>query len=78
MPEGFNYINKTAEWSGYPLRPEFIESTYWLYRATGDHFYLEVGRRILRDLEKRTKVRCGFAVLHNVFSGSVSGRWGRV
>jgi mannosidase alpha-like ER degradation enhancer 1 len=71
LPEGFNYVNKTVEWSGYPLRPEFVESTYHLYRATRDSFYLEVGKRILKDLTKRTKVRCGFAVLHNIFSGAV-------
>ena len=24
---------------GYPLRPELIESTYWLYKATRDPMY---------------------------------------
>ena len=74
MPEGFDYVNKTVHWAGYPLRPEFIESTYWLYRATGDSFYLDVGKRILKDLEKRTKVRCGFAVLHNIQTGAKEDR----
>ncbi|KAJ9111659.1 hypothetical protein QFC19_001017 [Naganishia cerealis] len=69
MPEAFNYINKTAEWNGYPLRPEAIESTYYLYQATHDDFYLEVGERMLKDLNRRTKTHCGFAVLHDVFSG---------
>lgn len=74
MPEGFNYVNKTLEWAGYPLRPEFIESTYWLYRATRDDFYLEVGQRILKDLKRRTKVGCGFAVLHNIQTGAREDR----
>lgn len=26
----------------YPLRPEFVESTYYLFRATRDHKYLHV------------------------------------
>ncbi|KAJ9118151.1 hypothetical protein QFC22_004054 [Naganishia vaughanmartiniae] len=69
IPEAFNYINKTAEWNGYPLRPEAIESTYYLYQATRDDFYLEVGERMLKDLSRRTKTHCGFAVIHDVFSG---------
>ncbi len=99
MPEGFNYVNKTVEWAGYPLRPEFVESTYHLYqvslragaagmtryavmlitesekmsirKATGDSFYLEVGEQILKDLIKRTKTRCGFAVIHDIRNGKV-------
>lgn len=37
---------------GYPLRPEFVESTYLLYTATRDPFYLAVGREILQSLQK--------------------------
>lgn len=69
MPEAFNWVNKTSEWNGYPLRPEAIESTYYLYQATKDDFYLEVGERMLKDLHRRTKTPCGFAVIHDVFSG---------
>jgi hypothetical protein len=38
------------------LRPEFIESTYFLYRTTKDPFYLFVGEQILTDLLNYTKV----------------------
>jgi ER degradation enhancer, mannosidase alpha-like 1 len=38
------------------LRPEFIESTYFLYRTTKDPFYLAVGEQILVDLLNYTKV----------------------
>lgn len=74
MPEAFNYINKTAEWNGYPLRPEAVESTYHLYQATKDDFYLDVGERMVRDLSRRTKTHCGFAVLHDVFTGKREDR----
>lgn len=74
MPEAFNYVNKTAEWHGYPLRPEAIESTYHLYQATKDDFYLDVGERMLKDLNRRTKTHCGFAVLHDVFTGKREDR----
>ena len=33
-----------VHWGQHHLRPEFIESTYFLYRATGDHYYLHVSR----------------------------------
>ncbi|CCC67201.1 hypothetical protein NCAS_0A06430 [Naumovozyma castellii] len=45
----------------YPLRPEFIESTYYLYRATKDPFYLNIGHHILNDFKYRFRFMCGFA-----------------
>lgn len=52
------------EW--YPLRPEFIESTYYLYRATGDPFYLNIGYQILNDLQTKYKAQCGFAGIQDI------------
>lgn len=40
---------------------EFIESTWYLYRATKDPFYLDVGERVLFDIVTRAKVDCGLA-----------------
>ncbi|KAJ2389914.1 hypothetical protein GGI23_005730, partial [Coemansia sp. RSA 2559] len=50
MPERFNLNSREPNIAFYPLRPEFIESTYHLYRATGDKFYLDVGEMVLADL----------------------------
>ncbi|KAF9006459.1 alpha mannosidase-like protein [Cyathus striatus] len=50
----------------YPLRPEFIESTWYLYRATKDSFYLDVGERILFDLTTRAKVDCGLTGIQDL------------
>jgi len=38
-PEGFNLATSTVQngQRSYPLRPELIESTYWLFKATRDH-----------------------------------------
>ena len=33
-------------WGQHLLRPEFVESTYFLYKATQDPHYLEVGAQI--------------------------------
>ncbi|KAG2135913.1 glycoside hydrolase family 47 protein [Suillus bovinus] len=50
----------------YPLRPEFVESTWYLYRATRDPYYLDVGERILRDLIVRAKVNCGLTGIQDL------------
>lgn len=48
---------KAADVKFYPLRPELIESTYLLFRATKHPFYLHVGRTILDSLNNHTRVR---------------------
>jgi mannosidase alpha-like ER degradation enhancer 1 len=42
-----------------------------IQQATKDSFYLQVGERILHDIVKRTKTRCGFAVIHDIRTGKV-------
>ncbi|KAB5594202.1 Alpha mannosidase-like protein [Ceratobasidium theobromae] len=74
MPETFNIANRHGVTIGYPLRPEFIESTYFLYRATRDTFYLDVGERVLRDLTRRAKVDCGLATISNLQTGERGDR----
>ncbi|KAJ6539265.1 alpha mannosidase-like protein [Mycena capillaripes] len=61
LPEVYDTNFKQATSHQYPLRPEFIESTWYLYRATGDPFYLDVGERVLFDITTRSKVSCGLA-----------------
>ncbi|KIJ70173.1 glycoside hydrolase family 47 protein [Hydnomerulius pinastri MD-312] len=61
LPEVWDAHFMQATSFQYPLRPEFIESTWYLYRATRDPYYLDVGERILRDITARTKVECGLA-----------------
>ncbi|KAJ1917419.1 hypothetical protein H4219_003230, partial [Mycoemilia scoparia] len=65
MPERFNLFHRRPDFSNYPLRPEFIESNYHLYRATRDPFYLEIGEMVLEDLLSILKTRCGFASVKN-------------
>ncbi|KAG0339847.1 ER degradation-enhancing alpha-mannosidase-like protein 1 [Podila humilis] len=66
IPERFNFFTQGVDIANYPLRPEFVESNYCLYRATKDPFYLEVGEMILRDLQMYTKTVCGWASLRSV------------
>ncbi|EJF62997.1 alpha-mannosidase [Dichomitus squalens LYAD-421 SS1] len=66
LPEVWDMNFRTATAFQYPLRPEFVESTWYLYRATRDPFYLDVGARILHDITRRSKVDCGFAGIHDL------------
>lgn len=62
----------SLEW--YPLRPEFIESTYYLYRATRDPMYLQIGVRILTLFETKFKAVCGFAGYQDTRVGLIQNR----
>ncbi|KAK7470737.1 hypothetical protein VKT23_002158 [Stygiomarasmius scandens] len=66
LPEVYDTSFKLATSHSYPLRPEFIESTWYLYRATRDPFYLDVGERVLSDLITRAKVDCGLAGIEDL------------
>ncbi|XP_019456622.1 PREDICTED: alpha-mannosidase I MNS5 isoform X1 [Lupinus angustifolius] len=50
----------------YPLRPELAESTFYLYQATKDPWYLDVGESIINSLNSYTKVKGGFASIKDV------------
>ncbi|KAL8457687.1 hypothetical protein ACS0TY_035528 [Phlomoides rotata] len=52
----------------YPLRPELAESTFYLYQATKDPWYLEVGETIVDSLNSHTRVEGGFASIRDVTS----------
>ncbi|KAK4471518.1 hypothetical protein MN116_004939 [Schistosoma mekongi] len=73
-PERYNVMIEKPELHFYPLRPEFAESTYFLYRATKHPFYLHVGKDIINDIYKYTKAECGFATIHNVIDKSKEDR----
>uniref|UniRef100_A0AAY4AXY7 alpha-1,2-Mannosidase n=1 Tax=Denticeps clupeoides TaxID=299321 RepID=A0AAY4AXY7_9TELE len=74
LPERYNWQLQAPDVLFYPLRPELVESTYLLYQATKNPFYLHVGMDILQSLEKNTKVKCGYATLHNVGDKSKEDR----
>lgn len=74
LPERFNWLRASPELLFYPLRPELIESTYLLYQATKNPFYLHVGRDILNSLNNHTKAACGYATIHNVQDKTLEDR----
>ncbi|KAK5872585.1 hypothetical protein PBY51_013269 [Eleginops maclovinus] len=74
LPERYNWQLQAPDVLFYPLRPELVESTYLLYQATKNPFYLHVGMDILQSLEKNAKVKCGYATLHHVVDKSKEDR----
>lgn len=76
LPERWSTSTGSVEsglswWGG---RPEFIESTYYLYRVTRDPWYLHVGEMSLRDIKRRCWTKCGWAGLQDVRNGDLSDR----
>ena len=65
-PDGIDYRTMEVTDPAYPLRPEIVESAYYLYRYTKDPGYLAMGRTIFEDLEKYCRVENGFTVLKDV------------
>ncbi|KAG8189980.1 hypothetical protein JTE90_001439 [Oedothorax gibbosus] len=73
LPEAFT-VDFQVHWGQHPLRPEFVESTYFLYKATNDPYYLDVGKKVLDSLQKYARVPCGFAAVKDVRTGSHEDR----
>ncbi|KAG9330348.1 hypothetical protein JZ751_025661 [Albula glossodonta] len=73
LPEAFT-TEFRVHWGQHPLRPEFAESTYFLYKATGDPYYLKVGQSIVEKLNTHARVPCGFAAVQDVRTGTHEDR----
>lgn len=67
-PEGFNLGTLTIQQGqkSYPLRPELIESTYLLYKATRNPRYLDTGRDMVASLQYGTRCPCGYCHISDV------------
>jgi len=65
-PEVIDYRSMAIRAPGYQLRPEIIESAWYLRRATGDPQYLAIGKMFLDDLVAHTRAGDGFTVLTSV------------
>lgn len=65
-PEEFDYSTMKITSPGYPLRPEIIESAFYLYRFTNDSKYLDMGKTIFESLVKYCRTDAGYAALRNV------------
>ena len=65
-PEAIDYRSMTIVDDGYDLRPEIIESAYYLYHFTGDERYREMGRTFQRDIIACCRTDVGYTSLSSV------------
>jgi mannosidase alpha-like ER degradation enhancer 2 len=65
-PEQMNYSTMTATAKQYHLRPEIIESAYYLYHFTGDTRFLRMGEEFFHSIVKYCKVESGYTYLEDV------------
>jgi mannosidase alpha-like ER degradation enhancer 2 len=65
-PEVYNYRTGKTEDAGYPLRPEIVESTYYLYHYTHDPKYLAMGKEMFEDFVKYCRTDVAYAGLKSV------------
>lgn len=65
-PEQLDYVTMRPVEAGYVLRPEAIESAYYLSRVTGQSRYREMGRTMVDSLLRYTRGAVGFAALTDV------------
>lgn len=73
-PEAWNYATMQATDPAYQLRPEIMESAYYLRRVTHDPAYLDMGRRFVDDLVACCRVPNGYTVLTSVVSKAQGDR----
>src|SRR6266545_2961454 len=65
-PEILDYKTMRVVAGAYHLRPEIVESTYYLNHFTGDPHYRRMGEKIFNDFVKYCRADAGYAALADV------------
>jgi Glycosyl hydrolase family 47 len=65
-PEEIDYTTMKVTYDGYALRPEIIESAYYLHYFTKDPLYLKMGQTFLESLKTYCRTGAGYAALSSV------------
>jgi mannosidase alpha-like ER degradation enhancer 2 len=65
-PEEIDYGVLKIKEPGYPLRPEIVESAYYLHRLTRDPRYISMGAKMFEDFVKHCRTDEAYASLKNV------------
>ena len=65
-PESLDYRELRVKDASYALRPEIVESTYYLDHFTGDPKYRAMGRELFEDFTRYCHTDSGFAELEDV------------
>ena len=67
-PETLDYKTMQVVARSYHLRPEIIESTYYLFHYTGDPEYRRMGEKMFDDFVKYCRAEAGYTALADVIS----------
>jgi len=67
-PEILDYETMHVVNGSYRLRPEIVESAYYLYHYTGDSTYRQMGEKMFDDFVKYCRTEAGYAALADVIS----------
>jgi mannosidase alpha-like ER degradation enhancer 2 len=73
-PEVLDYRSGKIPYPGYALRPEIVESTYYLHHYTADAKYLAMGRTMFRDFVRYCRTDSGYAALSDVVAKTKKDR----
>jgi mannosidase alpha-like ER degradation enhancer 2 len=73
-PEDFDYSTMEAARPRYFLNPEIMESAYYLYQATENPRYLEMGKVFLDSLMMYCRLDEGYGELKSVLTKEKSDR----
>jgi mannosidase alpha-like ER degradation enhancer 2 len=65
-PERLDYRTMKIVRASYSLRPEIVESAYYLYQYTGDAEYLHMGETMFEDFVRHCRTEAGYASLKDV------------
>src|SRR5437762_904293 len=65
-PETLDYKTMRVVAGAYHLRPEIVESTYYLYHFTGDSRYRRMGEKLFNDFVRFCRTDAGYAALADV------------
>jgi ER degradation enhancer, mannosidase alpha-like 2 len=70
LPEKVNVVTAApvAGASNYPLRPELLESVFYLHWATNDSSWIDVGLGMMQSISNLTRSECGFARIRDVLT----------
>ncbi len=66
LPESIDYDAMRVLWDPFLLRPEIIESAFYLHRATKDTLYIRMGERFFCDLIQRCRSEEAFHALSSL------------
>jgi glycosyl hydrolase family 47 len=65
-PEAIDYSSMRVVSPEYQLRPESLESAYYLYALTGKERYRDMGRAMFEAIDRWTRTEAGYAALGDV------------